>query len=129
MRSFYSLSIVLVALLLGCAPAVIQVPTSAMTPLDGKHMRLSEMVEVGLSTGYTTVLKPQTTWHLAGRVDQGEIYKTRDQVVTVEGSHIHEAYLVVRDGHLVGFYLPVEQTFSPLSRRVKLPLEDERSRR
>lgn len=124
MRSFYSLSIVLVALLLGCAPAVIQVPTSAMTPLDGKHMRLSEMVEVGLSTGYATVLKPQTTWHLVGRVDQGEIYKTRDQVVTVEGSHIHEAYLVVRDGHLVGFYLPVEQTFSPLSEKVLLPLEE-----
>lgn len=124
MRSFYSLSIVLVALLLGCAPAVIQVPTSAMTPLDGKHMRLSEMVEVGLSTGYATVLKAHTNWHLVGHVDQGEIYKTRDQVLTLEGSHIHEAYLVVQDGYLVGFYLPVERTFSPLSEKVLLPLEE-----
>lgn len=124
MRSCCSFSVVLIVLLAGCAPAVVQVPTSAMKPLDGKHMRLSDMLEVRLSTGYTTVLKAHTNWHVVGHVEQGMIYKTRDQVVTVEGSHIHEAYLVVKDGHLVGFYLPVEQTFSPLSEKVLLPLQE-----
>ena len=30
--------------------------------------------------------------------------------MTVEGSHIHEAYIVVTERSLVGFYLPVERT-------------------
>ena len=123
MRSLRSWPIVLIALLAACAPAVVQVPTSSMTPSEGKHLELSDTVYVSLSTGYTTVLKAQTTWALVGQIEQGEVYKTRDQVVTVEGSHIHEAYLVVKDGALVGFYLPVERTFSPLSEEVVLPLK------
>ena len=36
---------------------------------------------------------------------------------------MHEAYPVERDGRLVGFYLPVERAFSPLSRPVDLSLQ------
>ncbi|QJE00375.1 hypothetical protein HH212_10360 [Massilia forsythiae] len=39
---------------------------------------------------------------------------------TLEGAHIHEAYLVIRDDTLVGFHLPAEAGFSPL--RTPLPL-------
>jgi hypothetical protein len=38
-----------------------------------------------------------------------------NDVFTIEGAHIHEAYLVVDAGdQLVGFYLPAEQAFSPM---------------
>ena len=32
---------------------------------------------------------------------------------TVEGAHVHEAYLVIAGEKLVGFYLPVESSFAP----------------
>jgi hypothetical protein len=54
---------------------------------------------------------------------QGNVYRTRDQVVTVEGSHIHEAYIVVTERSLVGFYLPVERTFSPVTPSQTLAVE------
>jgi hypothetical protein len=41
-------------------------------------------------------------------------------VFTVEGSHIHEAYLVVDSGTLVGFYLPAEQSYSKLDQRTAI---------
>jgi hypothetical protein len=38
------------------------------------------------------------------------VYATRDRVLTVEASNVHEAYIVVSNGKLVGFFLPVEKT-------------------
>jgi hypothetical protein len=35
---------------------------------------------------------------------------------------VHEAYLIVKDGTLVGFYLPVEQTLTPVSQQVRLSM-------
>jgi len=51
---------------------------------------------------------------------QGVVYKSKDQVLTVEASNIYEANIVVLSNKLVGFYLPVEHTFSPLDSKVKL---------
>lgn len=102
------------AVLAGCAPAVVQ-QTTEFTPRTGKSFRLARRADVSLSTGYSTTLRPGARWELAGQVPQGEVYRTRDQIVTVEGSHIHEAYIVVKDGAVVGFYLPVERTFSPVT--------------
>jgi len=47
-----------------------------------------------------------------GRIEQGEVYKTKDQVVTVEASNMYEAQLVLSGSLVVGFYLPVERTFT-----------------
>jgi hypothetical protein len=106
----------LFALLLeSCAPVVVQEPTQ-LTPAVGKGFRLTQAAEVALATGYSTTLRADTTWQLVGTVPQGEVYRTRDQVVTLEGAHIHEGYIVVDQGPLVGFYLPVERTFSPWRR-------------
>jgi hypothetical protein len=109
-------------LLTACAPAVVQQPAQ-FTANTGKTFRLAQPAEISLSTGYSTKLRPGTRWELIGRLPQGEVYRTRDQIVTVEGSHIHEAYLVVDQGTAVGFYLPVERTFSPVSSRQALSIE------
>jgi hypothetical protein len=37
---------------------------------------------------------------------------------------VHEAYPVVQNQRLVGFYLPVERAFSPLSHSTNLLLEE-----
>jgi hypothetical protein len=61
-------------------------------------------------------------WHPAGALPQGGVFKTQDQVLTVEGSNIHEAYIVVKEARLVGFYLPANGTYSPLEQPVDLQL-------
>ncbi len=107
--------ITLVTLLVAaCAPTVVQ-ETTQLTPSAGKSFRVTRAAEVTLSTGYSTTLRANTRWELVGTVAQGEVYRTKDQIVTLEGAHIHEAYIVVSQGSLVGFYLPVERTFSPVT--------------
>jgi hypothetical protein len=73
--------------------------------------RLTEPVKVSIGTGFATRLNGGTVWREVGRVDAGTVFTTRDQIVTVEASNIHEARLVVAGGALVGFFLPVEKTF------------------
>jgi len=84
---------------------------------------LNEEVEVNLGTGYSRKLKAGTRWESVGSIEQGEVLKTRDQILTVEASNVYEAYIVVSDHKLVGFYLPVERTFSPLSESYEIRLE------
>jgi len=73
--------------------------------------------------GYTRTLLKDTRWDLIGTIPEGEVYKPKDQVLTVECSHVHEAYLVVSGGALIGFYLPVEKGFAPITPTIKLPID------
>lgn len=73
--------------------------------------------------GYERTLRQGTNWELAGTIPEGEVYMPRDQVLTVECSHVYEAYLVVSGDSLVGFYLPVEKEFVSISNKMTLPLE------
>lgn len=103
----------------GCAfdvAHVKQLPVS-FQPVTGAPLRwrLGHEAKVSIGTGYTTRLQPGTRWVQVGRLEQGDVFKTADQVVTVEASNIHEAHLVVKDGAVTGFYLPVERTFTPVN--------------
>ena len=84
---------------------------------------LAEDVLVSLDTGYTRKLKAGTQWRCIGKIENGDVYKTNDQILTVEGSNIYEACIVVSRGQLVGFYLPGNRSFSPLSSKKILPIE------
>ena len=105
-----------------CAPPVAQLPTQ-LTPGTGKTFRLTREAEADISTGRSTTLRANTRWELVGTVSLGEVYRTRDQVVTVRGDGVHEGYIVVRDKTLVGFYLPVERAFCPVSQSQPLAIE------
>jgi hypothetical protein len=117
-----ALQVAVVVFLVSCAPSIVQQPTQ-FTPGTGKTFRLTRPAEVKLSTGYSTTLRANTRWELVGTVPHGEVYRTKDQVVTLEGDHIHEGYVVVNQGALVGFYLPVERTFSPVTEVQPLSIE------
>ena len=114
----------------GCAidlVSVKQVPAS-LTPLGETvpTLKLQADTPVSIGTGFVTRLKKDTTWRPVGTIAQGEVFATRDQVVTVEASHIHEAQVVLSGGEVVGFYLPVERTFAAAAKpvpfsSVKLP--------
>ena len=85
------------------------------TQLFRSPFELEKEVNVSLGTGYSRKLKQGTIWNYVGSLSYGDIYKTSDQILTLEGSNIYEAYIVVSSDELVGFYLPVEQSYSPLS--------------
>lgn len=102
---------------------VTRIPTTLGPATDAPAaLVLAEAVEIELETGYSRTLRPATTWRLHGRIPEGAVYRSADQVLTVEGRDVQEAYLVVVDGALVGFYLPVERAFSPLAEPRPLPL-------
>ncbi len=93
-----------------------QIPTQLDMSASPNHPFLLEKeVKISLGTGYSSTLKPGTKWSFIGRIPYGAVYMTKDQVLTVEASNIYEAYIVVESGRLVGFYLPVERSFTPVS--------------
>lgn len=102
-----------------------QVPTQIKTDQSAKQtFLLDEEVYVGLGTGYSRTLNKGTRWEYVGTTPQGDVYKTRDQVLTIEASNIYEAFIVVSAGKMVGFYLPVEKTFSPLGKSTALVMRE-----
>jgi hypothetical protein len=109
-------------LLAGCAASVTFTPAE-MTATPGQAPRsLSKPVEIVLDTGYSRTLAVGSQWLRVGSIAQGEVYKSHGSVFTLEGKHVHEAYLVADGNLLVGFYLPVERGFSPLIKKIPIAL-------
>ena len=93
-------------------------------PQSGKSITLTEDVQItGAPCGYSRTLQNGSNWDLIGSIPEGNVYKPRDQVLTVECSNVYEAYLVCVHKSLVGFYLPVEQGFVTLKKPMVLPTE------
>ena len=83
---------------------------------------LKENAAIPLESWSTTHLNANTVWIYVGTLEQGHVYRSKDQTVTVWGSNYYEGYPVIRDGMLYGFYLPVEKTFSAVSKPKPLVL-------
>jgi hypothetical protein len=129
MRSPIVLVILLSSFLMsGCAFDLAHVsftPTQFAPGTEGdKSFVLKEAINItGTPCGYERTLQQDTRWDFLGTIPEGAVFKSRDQVMTVECSNIHEAYLVISDGSLVGFYLPVEKGFVKISNPIKLPMK------
>jgi len=80
-------------------------------------------VDLEIGHGYKRTLKSGTTWTPLGTISYGDVYKTKDQVLTIEASNIYEACIVVSAGELVGFYLPVENAYYPLEENKALSIK------
>ncbi len=72
---------------------------------------LEAPVTIRASRAGKTVLKQGTRWQLVGSIEQGSVYRTKDQVVIVNSFNVHEGDIVVSSGMVVGYYLPTEKTF------------------
>lgn len=117
---------VLLVMLGGCASPVRTEPVN-FTPLasqPGRVVQISQEATARLATGYPRVLKAGSQWRLAGSVSQGQVYRPVNTVFTIEGRHVHEAYLVISQGALQGFYLPGEAQYAALETPVPLSLGD-----
>ena len=101
--------------LAACAPEVVRQPAQ-LTPTtggSGATIEIAEEASIAVGTGYSRVIRRGSVWSRVGRLTQGEVFKPVGGVFTVEGTHIHEAYLVMEGDRVVGFYLPVERAYSP----------------
>jgi len=98
-----------------CSGHVKQVPTQIEpAPIIKSSFVLVKEVNFTLNLFYSRKLNAGTTWDFVTTITQGDVFKTKDQILTLEASNIFEAYIVISSNNLVGFYLPVEKTFSPL---------------
>ena len=104
-------------LLSACAPAI-PVQNAQLVLLNAtrphERVRVVTPVAVRLTTGYSRQVKGGSVWRSVGEVPQGLVLQPIDSVFTIEGRQVHEAYLVVKDNKLVGFFLPGESHFSAL---------------
>ena len=112
-------------LLAACAPEVVRRDSALMLPSTVAHYTVASPLSVRLDSGYSRTLAAGVRLADAGMIPEGRVLKPVSTVFTVEGTHQHEAYLVERSGRLVGFYLPVERAFSPLSESVPIQLQGE----
>jgi hypothetical protein len=120
-----AVAIIMASVLAGCATEVLRVPAELsmpQSPLAARYVVL-EPADVWLDSGYQRRIESGTQLAPFGRVPQGDVFRPTSTVLTVEGAHVHEAYLVVAEGRLIGFYLPVEKAFAPLSRPVRLSIQ------
>ena len=117
-------AVVILGFSTGCAFDLVQVkqlPVAFAQPAGAHRLFvLNESAEVHIGTGFPVRLRANTTWTEMGATQYGDVYSTKDQVLTVEASNIHEAALVVRDGQVAGFYLLIEKKFCPATKPTKL---------
>jgi hypothetical protein len=118
MKSVPLLSLVLVLggwLSAGCAFDIshIDQQSATLAPVAAPQppWTLRHAVSVYVGSGFSTDLKAGTRWTLVGHIAAGDVCQTRDQIVEVESSNMYEAYLVLNDSKIAGFYLPVEHSF------------------
>ena len=110
------LALAVAFILQGCASEVARSGV-AFRPAQAKMRRTLEvgsLLTLTLATGYQRSVPTGSRWEYTGSVPQGEVYRPVGTVFTIEGANMHEAYLVLREGRVVGFYLPGERAFSAL---------------
>lgn len=112
----------------GCASEVVRHPAT-LSSLGGPAISVAttQAVNFTLDSGYSRSIRSGAEFSVVGAIAEGRVLKPVGGTLTIEGAHTHEAYPVVRDGMLVGFYLPAERMFSPLSRPVSFPTNERRS--
>lgn len=113
-RSRAWLALAVAVTLSGCASEVPRTSAILLPPgVEPQRIEIAQEVTVRFSSGYSRTLPAGSAWGLHGKIPEGAVYKRLNDVFTIEGTHVHEAYLVVSGNRLVGYYLPVERAFSP----------------
>lgn len=109
--------IALLVLVAGCAATVTAVDVQLAPHQSGQtahRFELRQPAAFKLSTGYSRELPAGSKWQSVGSLPQGTVYRPLNTVFSIEGRHVHEAYLVVKENVLQGFFLPGESRYSPL---------------
>jgi hypothetical protein len=92
-------------------------------PDSTRRLVLADEVSLTGTPCYSRSLRKTTRWDQIGTIAEGDVLRSKDQVLTLECSNVHEAYLVLSGDTVVGFFLPVEQGFVPYDPPIVLPIE------
>lgn len=110
-KKFLLVAIVVFA---GCALEVPRTPTS-FTQLSAKNLgpviELESDTSIDVGTGFPRLVPRGTAFKQVGTIPQGDVFKPISFTLTLEGANVHEAFFVIKNFDLVGFYLPVEGAF------------------
>jgi len=112
-----------VTVLSGCAHSIEESsPRQIVNTIASNERRIvfDHHIKIELPTYYTRGIRGGSSWRHIGTIQEGDVYRPIDTVFTIEGKHDHEAYLVISKKTLQGFYLPVQQTFSPMDKKLEL---------
>lgn len=116
-------AVVLLGTLALACPEVVRTRTSFSPAPPGDPPRIiaiKDGVRVLGKAGDGQRIPSGSTWKLVGAVGEGDVYRRADGPF-IESQNAHEAYLVVTNDQVVGFYLPGEGAFAPLLQPVGLP--------
>jgi hypothetical protein len=119
------LGVCMLLLLSGCTYQLTTKQVDLSTVSAPEVWVLTDTIKVRLDNLYAYTLQKGTRFKYVGDLPEGQVMKQVDRVFTIEGTHVHEAYLVNSQGELAGFYLPGLDAYSPLKKRVSLPLTKE----
>ena len=126
MRNFAWPTVVCAVLaLIACASDVVRSPVElSALPAPQKRYVALQPASIRLDSGYERSISAGTEFVEIGRIPQGSILRPTNTTFTIEGAHMHEAYPVLSNQRIVGFYLPVERAFSPLSQTTSLFIDE-----
>ncbi len=114
----------LVAGLGACAPVAMHPAALAPSPRTVPDRVLVAPATVRSSAGISRTLPVGTVLSHRGSVAQGEVWRPLNRTLTAAGWDAHEGWVVLSGPSWVGFYLPVERAFTPVSRPVPFTTEE-----
>lgn len=94
---------------------VLQAPLQAnYQPLQYKF---EQDVFIRFDDAYGRMLRKGSQWQQVGRIKEGQVYAPVSGNFEIEGPQLRPAQLLMRDGYLVGFYLPQQNKLLHLHTR------------
>ena len=110
--------------LAGCIDAPVQpAPLLNAQSTSSPAYTVSADVSADPPAGYTQTLRPGSRLIEIGKISQGTVYKPGNTPLKLVALTVRQAYVVVRDGIWVGFWLPDDQGFVPAERPIAIKLE------
>jgi hypothetical protein len=105
-----------------CASEVVRTPVEISAASAERYFVTAAPAEIQLDSGFKRTIAKDTMFIEFGTIPQGKVLKPTHTTFTIEAKHMHEAYPVLIGERIVGFYLPAERAFSPLTQTTSLSL-------
>ena len=103
---------ILAWLISSCSAQQVKIPSQLIASNETNILfELRQGITIKALYAEPTFLKTGTRWTKVGIINQGSVFRTKDQVVIVNSFNVHGGYIVVNKDAVVGYYLPIEKTF------------------
>lgn len=116
--------IAMVVMIPACAPIAMR-PTQLVVSAEPMPDRtLTAMAPAHSSAGFDAHLPAGTILRSVGNIPEGSVWRPLNRTLAARGYDVHEGWVVLNGQTWIGFYHPVERTFSSLSHPIIIATED-----